>query len=109
MSSRALRHLLTPFQLSLANPETTEVVVNRPGDHLHIVDQAIVPEQRNRGLGTAIMRQLMTEAAASGQPVRLKVASTNDPSMRLYARLGFVPIHDDPLYIEMEWRAADGR
>ena len=31
MSSRALRHLLTPFQPFLANPETTEVVVNRPG------------------------------------------------------------------------------
>jgi len=32
MSSRALRHLLTPFQPFLANPETTEVVVNRPGE-----------------------------------------------------------------------------
>ena len=32
MSSRTLRHLLTPFQPFLANPETTEVVVNRPGE-----------------------------------------------------------------------------
>jgi ribosomal protein S18 acetylase RimI-like enzyme len=84
------------------------IVVNRPGDHIHIVDQAIVPPLRNRGLGTAIMRTLMNEAAAAGKPVRLKVASSNDPSMRLYARLGFVPIHDDPLYIEMEWRALSG-
>lgn len=84
------------------------IVVDRPGDHLHIVDQAIVPELRNRGLGSAVMRALMEDASCHGLPVRLKVASTNDPSMRLYARLGFVPIHDDPLYIEMQWRAAAG-
>jgi hypothetical protein len=26
-------------------------------------------------------------------------------SMRLYARLGFVPIQETPAYIEMEWNA----
>jgi RimJ/RimL family protein N-acetyltransferase len=81
------------------------IVVNRPGTMLHIVDQAIVPAQRNRGLGTAIMKALMDEAGQAGLPVRLKVASTNDPSMQLYLRLGFVPIHAEPLYIEMEWQA----
>jgi ribosomal protein S18 acetylase RimI-like enzyme len=81
------------------------IVVNRPGTLLHIVDQAIVPELRNRGLGTAIMKALMDEAAGNGLPVRLKVASTNDPSMRLYLRLGFAPIRSEPLFIEMEWRA----
>jgi ribosomal protein S18 acetylase RimI-like enzyme len=81
------------------------IVVNRPGDVIHIVDQAIVPELRNRGLGTAVMRALMEEATRSGLPVRLKVASSNDPSMRLYLRLGFVPILHDALYIEMEWPA----
>lgn len=81
------------------------IVVNRPGTMLHIVDQAIVPELRNRGLGTAIMKALMDEATGNGLPVRLKVASTNDPSMRLYRRLGFVPIRTEPLSIEMEWRA----
>jgi ribosomal protein S18 acetylase RimI-like enzyme len=81
------------------------IVVNRPGTMLHIVDQAIVPALRNRGLGTAIMRSLMDEAGQAGLPVRLKVASTNDPSMRLYLRLGFVPIRTEPLHIEMEWQA----
>lgn len=80
------------------------IVVDRPGSAIHIVDQAIVPEQRNKGIGTAIMRALMGEAAEAGLPVRLKVASQNDPSIRLYQRLGFVPIDIVPLYIEMEWR-----
>jgi ribosomal protein S18 acetylase RimI-like enzyme len=80
------------------------IVVNRPGAMIHIVDQAVVPALRNRGIGTAIMRALMGEAARDGLPVRLKVASSNDPSMRLYVRLGFQLIDAAPLYLEMEWR-----
>ena len=81
------------------------IVVDRPGTMVHIVDQAIVPKQRNRGIGTTIMRSLMDEARTAGLPVRLKVASSNDPSVRLYSRLGFVPIQEIPAYIEMEWKA----
>jgi ribosomal protein S18 acetylase RimI-like enzyme len=82
------------------------IVVDRPGTEIHIVDQAMVPAMRNRGIGTTIMRDLMDEAAHDGLPVRLKVASSNDPSMRLYRRLGFVPIEEVPFYVGMEWRAA---
>ena len=81
------------------------IIVARRGTTLRIVDQAIVPSQRNRGFGTTIMRAVMDRAAQAGQTVRLKVASTNDPSTRLYLRLGFVPIETDPFYIEMEWPA----
>ena len=79
------------------------IVVNRPGTMVHIVDHAIVPPLRNRGLGTTIMHTLMEEARQAGLPVRLKVASSNDPSLRLYLRLGFVPIEEIPAYIELEW------
>jgi ribosomal protein S18 acetylase RimI-like enzyme len=51
------------------------------------------------------MQALMDEAARDGLPVRLKVASSNDPSMRLYLRLGFLPIETVPFYIEMERKA----
>jgi ribosomal protein S18 acetylase RimI-like enzyme len=89
--------------IELAGRPIGRIVVDRPGTMLHIVDQAIIPELRNRGIGSAIMRALMDEAAAAGLPVRLKVASASDPAMRLYLRLGFVPIDDVPLYIELEW------
>jgi ribosomal protein S18 acetylase RimI-like enzyme len=52
------------------------------------------------------MRALMTEAADARVPVTLMVGSSNDPSMRLYERLGFVATETAPLYIKMEWRAA---
>lgn len=92
--------------VELADVPIGRIVVDRPGDMVYIVDQAVVPAMRNRGIGMAMMRALMDEAAQAGLPVRLKVASSNDPSMRLYLRLGFVPIETVPLYIDMEWRPA---
>lgn len=94
--------------IELAHEKIGRIVVNRPGDMLHIVDQAIVPRLRNRGVGTAIMRALMDEAALGSLPVRLKVADANDPSLRLYLRLGFVPIESIPAYIELDWRTCQG-
>jgi RimJ/RimL family protein N-acetyltransferase len=90
--------------IEMAGKPVGRIVVNRPGTMVHIVDHAIVPHLRNRGIGTAIMRALMDEAAGAAQPVRLKVASSNDPSLRLYLRLGFVPIQAIPAYIELEWK-----
>lgn len=80
------------------------IVVETRADVVHLIDQAIVPEQRNRGIGTAIMRDLMDRAAAAGLPVQLEVASANDPCIGLYSRLGFVETETAPLYLRMMWR-----
>lgn len=80
------------------------IVVNRPGDRIHLVDQAILPQMRNQGLGTAVMHSLMGEAAAGDLFMTLKVSNANDPSMRLYSRLGFEVVGDELEYIEMTWR-----
>jgi len=91
--------------IELAGERIGRIVVDRSGTMMHIVDQAIVPTLRGRGIGTAIMRALMDEAQAAGLPVRLEVASENDPSFRLYQRLGFVPIETYPFYMRLEWRS----
>ena len=92
--------------IELAGERIGRIVVDRSGTMMHIVDQAIVPTLRGRGIGTAVMRALMNEAQAAGLPVRLEVASENDPSFRLYQRLGFVPIETYPFYMRLEWRAS---
>jgi ribosomal protein S18 acetylase RimI-like enzyme len=83
------------------------IIVDRPDDVVYIVDQAVVPELRNKGIGTAIMRGLMEEARAAGVPVRL-MAAQGDPAVRLYARLGFVATDatTTPMYTTLEWRPA---
>jgi ribosomal protein S18 acetylase RimI-like enzyme len=90
--------------IELSGQPIGRIVVDRPGTMMHIVDQAIVPQLRGRGIGTAIMRAIMNEAQAAVLPVRLEVESENDPSLRLYERLGFVPIETLPFYMRLEWR-----
>jgi ribosomal protein S18 acetylase RimI-like enzyme len=92
--------------IELGGERIGRIVVDRAAGSMLIVDQAIVPQMRNNGLGTTIMRTLMEEARAREIPVRLMVGSSNDPSLRLYLRLGFVPIDTTPMYIELEWKAA---
>jgi ribosomal protein S18 acetylase RimI-like enzyme len=85
------------------------IIVDRNNARLLIVDQAIVPELRNRGIGTAIMHSVMDQARAAALPVGLHVASDNDTSLRLYLRLGFVLVPGSiPMYTELEWNATTG-
>lgn len=63
----------------------------------HIIDIAFLPQARNRGFGTALLSDLLDEAAAAGKPVSIHVESFN-PAQRLYARLGFVTVEDQGIY-----------
>jgi RimJ/RimL family protein N-acetyltransferase len=90
--------------IELAGEPIGRVVVDRSADGLRLVDLAIVPQWRGRGGGTAIMRALMEEAQAAKIPVRLEVAAPDDPSVRLYLRLGFIPIETAAFYARLEWQ-----
>lgn len=76
--------------------------VDRRSDEIRIIDIALMPEQRNAGLGGALLRALLEEGARSGKPVRIHVEKFNR-AMTLYQRLGFVPIHDQGVHLLMEW------
>jgi RimJ/RimL family protein N-acetyltransferase len=96
--------------IELSGEPIGRIVVDRLGSVLHLVDQAIVPRWRGRGVDTAIVRALMDEAQAAGVPVRVEGASESDPSLRLYLRLGFVPVETASLHTRLEWRpTADAR
>lgn len=62
-----------------------------------IVDITFLPEQRGRGLGTALMHDLLDEAAAAGKPMVIYVEKYN-PAQRLYRRLGFAPVEETGVY-----------
>ena len=76
-------------------------VDRRPGD-LRIVDIALLPEFRGRGIGTALVGQLQEQAAAEGRIVSIHVEFSN-PAAALYERLGFVTAEDLGVYRRMEW------
>lgn len=84
------------------------IVVDRPGDHIRIVDQAIVPEMRGRGIGATIMRALIAEAAAAGVPVRLTALASNSRAVGLYLGLGFTLDEEIAPYLALEWSPGRG-
>jgi ribosomal protein S18 acetylase RimI-like enzyme len=63
-------------------------------------DIELVAEERNRGLGTAIMRALLALAEDESRAVELLVLKCN-PAQRLYARLGFRITADDGARLAM--------
>jgi len=80
--------------------------VDRWADEIRIIDIALLPQYRGRGIGRAILESLLDEAASRdrGRVVRIHVEHMN-PAMRLYVRLGFYEIEDKGIYKLMEWRS----
>jgi ribosomal protein S18 acetylase RimI-like enzyme len=77
--------------------------VSRWPEQIRIVDIALVPEFRGRGVGTKLITELLEEGGASGRPVRIHV-EVNNPALTLYGRLGFTPIGESGVYLELERR-----
>jgi GNAT superfamily N-acetyltransferase len=78
------------------------IYIDRREDEIRLIDIAMLPERRNAGIGTALLKDLLAEAAQVGKPVCIHVEKFN-PAMRLYERLGFVPIDDQGVYLLMQW------
>lgn len=75
------------------------VLIDMPTEVV-LSDIALVPDYRSRGIGAALIRSELAEAARIGKPMSLHVMVSN-PAVRLYARLGFGIVEDDGLYIHM--------
>lgn len=76
--------------------------VDRRADELRLIDIALLPQYRNAGIGSALLGDLLAEAAQAGKPVRIHVEKFN-PALRLYTRLGFTVAEDRGVYWFMEW------
>ena len=94
------------FQVILADGRPAgRLYVARWLDEIRIVDIALLPEYRNAGIGTALLRDLLAEGARAGKPVSIHVERFN-PALRLYERLGFTSIADKGVYLLLEWAPA---
>jgi ribosomal protein S18 acetylase RimI-like enzyme len=67
------------------------LTLHRGPRDLRIVDIALLPGFRGRGVGTRLLQPLFDEATAHGQLVSIHVEQDN-PALRLYLRLGFRPV-----------------
>lgn len=64
--------------------------LQRGASEHRLLDIAILPDWRGRGLGSAVLQRLCLDAARAGVPLRLNVWQANEGAIRLYRRHGFV-------------------
>lgn len=70
---------------------------------IQLIDIALLPESRNQGVGTLMIRCLQSgEGLLMTKPIRLSVLQHN-PAKRLYERLGFTSVGSNGLYEIMLW------
>lgn len=95
----------TSFDLILVDGcPAGRLYVARWPEEIRIVDIALLPAFRNKGIGSRLIEELLQEGAQQGLPVTIHVECFN-PALRLYYRLGFQKIADKGIYHLLEWKA----
>lgn len=75
-------------------------------NEIRCIDLALLPEFRNQGLGTLLLRRLQREAAAANKPLRLQVIRFSR-AISLFERLGFVRTSETGTHFQMEWKSPE--
>ena len=78
--------------------------LSRGKDVFHILDVTVLPQYRNQGIGSELLRRLLREAGQSGKAVTIYVENFN-PSVRLFERLGFQKDAEKDFQYLMKWQA----
>ena len=92
------------LMIELEGAPAGRLYVDRYPDQIEIIDIALLPEHRGRGIGRMLLEELLAEGRQNGKCVRIYVENFN-PARRLYDRLGFRHIDTNGVYHYMEWRA----
>ncbi|MEO0794945.1 MAG: GNAT family N-acetyltransferase [Verrucomicrobiota bacterium] len=72
-------------------------------DHLFLGDIQIAAEHQRKGIGSALVEDILISARQAGLPVRLKVLQGNSAA-GFYERFGFREIRELDNCVEMEWQ-----
>jgi ribosomal protein S18 acetylase RimI-like enzyme len=81
------------------------MMVSRQEPAAVLIDIALLPEQRGKGIGGELIQQLIQQCDQQKLGLRLQVLRGN-PALRLYQRLGFTQTGQDQIYIQMERQPA---
>jgi ribosomal protein S18 acetylase RimI-like enzyme len=92
------------FQVIFLDDEPVgRLYVYRKPDEIHVIDIALLPEFRQRGIGSTLLQEILDEARTNKLPVTIHVERMN-PALHLYERLGFHFVEEQGIYFLMEWK-----
>ena len=78
-------YIMCRVEVGLANLGLSGLVKNG-----HVVSVAVLPEQRKKGIGEALVKEAMNAMKLyNAKQCYLEVRVTNDPAVSLYKKLGF--------------------
>jgi len=92
--------------LEHAGEPAGRIVFDTTGTHWRLVDLALLPAQRGRGLARIALLALQQRAELRGASIGLAVMRTNALALALYQRTGFAIVDSDELRHEMRWQPA---
>ena len=80
-----------------------QLSVEDSADELYIAGVYLLPAWQNQGLGTTVIENVLSTAAAREKGVHLQVLRVN-PALRLYERLGFTIFEETDTHFKMRWQ-----
>lgn len=81
------------------------VQVLERGNQIYVQNIAIASAFQGKGIGTILLKDLQSRAAARKVPIHLGAFKTNPSALKLYKRLGFHKVGETRTHIEMSWMA----
>jgi ribosomal protein S18 acetylase RimI-like enzyme len=92
------------YQIIVVNGhDVGEIILVERETDLYIASVEILPECQGRGIGTAVIKDILAQADRAGLAVALQVLKVN-PARRLYERLGFAVIGETETHYLMRSR-----
>jgi GNAT superfamily N-acetyltransferase len=76
--------------------------VSRSDRGVHILDLTVLAPERNAGAGSALIRCLQEEAAATSAPLTIYVETFN-PSLGFFTKRGFQPEKQEGIHFLLKW------
>jgi GNAT superfamily N-acetyltransferase len=74
-------------------------------DCVYFVDFALLPQVQGLGIGTTVLAAALEEPRRLHLPARLRSFPYHLAAQRLYHKLGFAIVAEEPPQIVLEWRA----
>jgi ribosomal protein S18 acetylase RimI-like enzyme len=88
--------------IQLGGEPIGRLYVDRREAEIRIIDIALLPDYRGKGIGTMLLSNITEEACQSSRVVRIHVEQ-NNPALRLYERMGFRKTGETGVYFLMQW------